>query len=159
MQLAMHSIYYVAEPHPQPSACPRPPLVPKVQQQTEIEVNVHEATAEFLRHLASRLQDQSSAWSARRDEDYSSREHDLEQLKQNHQRDMQRLKDMEDKHAKELRLKQVRVLAGGGVGLNSMRVCRGGDTGVHGIGICSLGLGTLRGGGLLCEHHSPGKLR
>lgn len=34
-----------------------------VQQQTEIEASVHAATAEFLRHMATKLQEQSINWS------------------------------------------------------------------------------------------------
>ncbi len=82
---------------------------PQVQQQTEIEVSVHETTAEFLRHMSSKLQDQGSNWSSRREEDYSNLEHELEQLRQAHQRDSIRLREMEEKYAKELRIKQVGI--------------------------------------------------
>ncbi len=78
-----------------------------MQQQIEIETNVHDATADFLRHLSIRLQEQSINWGGRRDEDLSSKEQDLEHLKANHARDAQRLKEMEDLHGKELRMKQV----------------------------------------------------
>ncbi|GAX76182.1 hypothetical protein CEUSTIGMA_g3626.t1 [Chlamydomonas eustigma] len=79
-----------------------------VQQQIEIETNVSEATEEFLRHLATKLQEQSINWSSRREDDLNSKEMELEQLRANHTRDTQRLKDMEERHAKELRLKQER---------------------------------------------------
>ena len=80
----------------------------QVQQQIEIESNVHEATAEFLDHLSKRLQEQSINWGGRRDDDLSGKEQDLEHLRANHARDAHRLRDMEEKHEKELHAKEER---------------------------------------------------
>ena len=85
-------------------------LVHQIQQQIEIETNVHEATAEFLSHISTRLQEQSVNWGDRRDDDLSSKEQDLEYLKANHARDLHKLKEMEEKHGRELRLKTEREL-------------------------------------------------
>ncbi len=81
-----------------------------VQQQIEIETNVNESTAEFLRHLATKLQEQSINWSSRREDDLQAKEAEVEMLRANHTRDTARLRDMEEKHGKELRLKQEREL-------------------------------------------------
>mmetsp|Transcript_39712 Transcript_39712/g.88232 ORF Transcript_39712/g.88232 Transcript_39712/m.88232 type:complete len:409 (+) Transcript_39712:167-1393(+) len=81
-----------------------------VRQQIEIEANVHAATAEFLRRMATKLQEESINWGARHDEDLYNRDRDLEMLKQNHARDSGRLKDMEEKYRTELMLKQEREM-------------------------------------------------
>eukprot|EP00798_Chlamydomonas_sp_ICE-L_P028224 gene28224-31327_t len=81
-----------------------------VLQQVEIEANVHAATAEFLRKMATRLQEESIHWGGLHDEDLSNRERDLEGLKAAHQRDSQRLREMEDKYRQEMALKKEREL-------------------------------------------------
>ncbi|KAG1679939.1 hypothetical protein FOA52_007003 [Chlamydomonas sp. UWO 241] len=81
-----------------------------VRQQTEIEANVHSATADFLRHMSAKMQEARVNWSARHDEDLANRDTDVEQLRANHARDTCVLRDMEEKHAAELRLKNEREM-------------------------------------------------
>jgi len=81
-----------------------------VRQRTEIEANVHGATADFLRHMSQRMQQARMDWSNRHDDDLSNHEVSLEQLKANHARDQRALQDMEAKHAEELRLKTEREM-------------------------------------------------
>ena len=49
-----------------------------VRQQIEIERSVYAATADFMKKLAGRLQEESIRWSQRHDDDLNNRERDLE---------------------------------------------------------------------------------
>lgn len=49
-----------------------------VQQQLEIERAVHATTAEFLKKLGGRLQDDRTRWAASREEDAAQRERELD---------------------------------------------------------------------------------
>ena len=60
--------------------------------------------------MSARLQEQSVSWGDRRDDDLSSKEQDLEHLRANHARDLRQLKEMAEKHGRELRLKTEREL-------------------------------------------------
>ena len=52
--------------------------VHQVRQQIEIEKDVHGTTAEFLRKLSNRLQEESIKWSQNHDNDLSNRDRDLD---------------------------------------------------------------------------------
>eukprot|EP00197_Chlamydomonas_leiostraca_P007849 CAMPEP_0202859022 /NCGR_PEP_ID=MMETSP1391-20130828/1320_1 /ASSEMBLY_ACC=CAM_ASM_000867 /TAXON_ID=1034604 /ORGANISM="Chlamydomonas leiostraca, Strain SAG 11-49" /LENGTH=393 /DNA_ID=CAMNT_0049538019 /DNA_START=96 /DNA_END=1274 /DNA_ORIENTATION=+ len=79
-----------------------------VRQQIDIEASVHAATVDFLRRLATKLQEESINWGSRHDDDLGGKDRDLEQLKQAHARDERRLRDIEEKYRTEVALRTER---------------------------------------------------
>ena len=90
-----------------------PSLTPMIQMQTndqiEIETNVHNAAKDFLKRLKDRLNNENAGWDESRVQDLTDREQDLDLLRRNHERKLIELKDVEDRHGRELKLKQARM--------------------------------------------------
>lgn len=81
-----------------------------LRQQIEIEKSVHAATADFIRKLSTKLQEEAVNWTRQHEEDLSSKERELELLKSSHATTSVRLKETEERYREELALKQQREM-------------------------------------------------
>ncbi|GMH36705.1 hypothetical protein BSKO_04578 [Bryopsis sp. KO-2023] len=78
--------------------------------QIQIEKSVHEASAEYLKNLQANLQQESINWTQKSDKDIQEKEKEIQVLRANHQRDLTKLRDVEEKYKAEVALKNDRAL-------------------------------------------------
>lgn len=81
----------------------------QIKDQIEIEANVHTAAKDFLKRLKDKLNNENSDWDEARVQDLANREQDLDILRRNHERKLIELKEVEERHGRELKLKQARM--------------------------------------------------
>lgn len=81
----------------------------QINDQIEIEANVHTAAKDFLKRLKDKLNNENSDWDEARVQDLANREQDLDILRRNHERKLIELKEVEERHGRELKLKQARM--------------------------------------------------
>ena len=84
-------------------------LKTQINDQIEIETNVHHASKDFLKRLKDRLNNENAEWDEARAQDLANREQDLDILRRNHERKLIELKEVEDRHGRELKLKMARM--------------------------------------------------
>lgn len=79
-----------------------------LHRQIEIERNVHETSADFLRRRHAMMVEKGSDWSTKYENDTQAKDKEIEALKYNHQRDLVKLKELEEKYQQEMAEKEVR---------------------------------------------------
>eukprot|EP00891_Asterochloris_glomerata_P008098 jgi/Astpho2/8098/Aster-03042 len=79
-----------------------------LRQQIALEERVHQTSADFLGKQAKQLREDALNWADRLEKDVTAKERDTEALKQEHQRDTSRLKDVKEAYEDEVTAKEER---------------------------------------------------
>ena len=83
--------------------------IESLQAQIAMEKQVHSSTAEFLRKRNGELTKKVTTWVDKHDVDKDTKEKELAELKANYQRDLARLKELEEAYQQEMYEKDLRV--------------------------------------------------
>ena len=83
--------------------------IESLEAQIAMEKQVHEATADFLRRRNTELTKKVAGWVEKHDVDKENKERELLELKANYQRDLARLKEMEEAYQQEMYERDLRL--------------------------------------------------
>ena len=81
-----------------------------LRQRITMEQRVHAVSAEFLKKKQASMQEEVLNWMQKYETDTTSKDKELETVKLNHQRDLVKLKELEEKYREELAAKETREM-------------------------------------------------